>query len=274
MLSGDLTGNDNYTTPGATLDENAYHVMEGANNVILEGVTIQGGNANGSFPNYRAGGLYNSSASPTIDHVVFKHNYADYGGAVYNSQSSPIFSNVVFYENHARLLGGGVDNNNSSTSTITNAIFANNTSGVFNTRSAGGIFNDGDGTALLRNVTFSNNFAISGGAQNSSGVYDGPASNPQPFINVLFWESQMTNRSANSVVNEATVGAVTDPFVDSANPAGADGIFGTADDGLRIAPTATAVINQGVTGATIPIVDILGNGRIGNPEPGAYEYRP
>lgn len=120
--------------------------------------------------------------------------------------------------------------------------------------------NTSDGaTLILNNATFSDNgLAIDNSAQ-------------IVLTNTLFWNSSTsgvdTSGNGNSVVT-------TDPFVNSAQPFGPDGIPRTADDGLRIAAGASDVINQGVTGANVPATDILGNARVGNPEPGAYEYLP
>ena len=115
------------------------------------------------------------------------------------------------------------------------------------------------------NVTFSNNTLANGG-----GIDKGFGSPTPTYKHVLLWNT--TDVAANGA--NGVVIAGVDPFVNSSNPKGADGIPRTADDGLRIAAGASAVINQGVTGAGIPTLDILGLARVGNPEPGAYEFVP
>ena len=102
-----------YTTPGTTLDENSYHVTEGANNALLEGVTIQGGKADGTSSNSYGGGMYNDSSSPTLTHVTFANNTAIRGGGMNNYSSSPTLTHVTFANNTAGF-GGGMYNNGSS----------------------------------------------------------------------------------------------------------------------------------------------------------------
>jgi len=63
VLSGDINDNDNGFDNN---DENVYHVVTGANNAVIDGFTITGGNANGSYPNDCGGGIENDGSSPTI----------------------------------------------------------------------------------------------------------------------------------------------------------------------------------------------------------------
>lgn len=72
---------------------------------------------------------------------------------------------------------------------------------------------------------------------------------------------------------------IPDPFIDSDNPLGADGIPFTEDDGLRLDPDsqwASEVINVPTITAEFEAFDILGNPRIvgGKTDLGAYEYTP
>ena len=119
---------------------------------------------------------------------------------------------------------------------------------------------------ILANITFANNTAASGG-----GLFNFNFSAPV-LVNVLFYNSIRESQALDPA--QGVIEASSDPFVDSANPLGVDGLVHTADDGLRIVASASDVINQGVTGANVPATDILGNARVGNPEPGAYEYLP
>ena len=73
ILSGDIG------TPGDSTD-NSYHVVT-ANGVtstaILDGFTITAGNANGSDPDDRGGGMYNTiNSSPTLRNLKFTSNSA------------------------------------------------------------------------------------------------------------------------------------------------------------------------------------------------------
>lgn len=345
ILSGDLSGNDNYVTPGTTLDENAYHVVIGADNALIDGFTIQGGKANGGFPHNVGAGMFNSSVSPTLVNLTFSHNMAMHGGGVCNYlSSSPNMTNMVFIYNDVTGNGGGIYNDSYSSPILTHASFSNNTANY-----GGGFFSKAYSSPIMTDITFSDNSAFSGGGAmcsdsnasptltdavffhnssalgsggailhessspmtlknavfsdnsarmgggfynifgssssltnvtfshntdsfNGGGIYNSNSTYPLTLKNVLFWASPTYNQTLSPLAGVIT--ASSDPFVDSANPLGADGIPRTADDGLRIISTASAVINQGVSGANVPTSDILGNARVGNPEPGAYEYQP
>ncbi|MFN0111327.1 MAG: choice-of-anchor Q domain-containing protein [Blastocatellia bacterium] len=155
VLSGDLNGDDgaNFTNIG----DNSYHVATGSgtnNTAVLNGFTIRGGNANGSFPQNSGGGMYNDSGSPTLTNVTFSDNSARlYGGGLLNDSSSPTLMNVTFSGNSA-VQGGGMFNfGNSGSLTLTNVTFSRNSAGF-----GGGMRNDRS-SPTLTNVTFSGNSA-------------------------------------------------------------------------------------------------------------------
>jgi hypothetical protein len=79
-LSGDLLGNDgaNFTN----CDDNSYHVIIGANNATLDGVTVANGYASTVGANLgMGGGLYNQNVSGfTLNNAIFRDNYAEYSG--------------------------------------------------------------------------------------------------------------------------------------------------------------------------------------------------
>ena len=180
VLSGDLSGDDgsNWANNG----ENSYHVVTGAT-APLDGVIISGGNANGTDPYDRGGGLFNiNSVHPALTDVTISGNFAAYaGGGMYNLHSYPVLTRVVFNGNSATEGGGmyslnsslsladvtfsdnSADNgggmyNNSSSSTLTNITFSGNSAG-----NGGGIYNSSSSPALT-NITFSGNSAGNGGA--------------------------------------------------------------------------------------------------------------
>jgi hypothetical protein len=87
ILSGDLNGDDLGFTNNI---ENVYHVVMGATGATLDGFTITAGNANGSSPANRGGGMYNQASSPTLTNITFSVNSAILGGGgMYNDSSSP-----------------------------------------------------------------------------------------------------------------------------------------------------------------------------------------
>lgn len=169
ILSGDLSGNDaanfiNYT-------ENSYHVIRATkvdNTAILDGFTIQSGNANAiAFPDYIGGGLYNdgegagNASIPIIQNCHFTLNFADRsGGAIFN-------------------YGGTNGNANMS---ILNTRFTLNYSD-----DGGALYNDGQGfgqaNPTIEGCYFAANTAINGGAIYNYGIAVGN-SNPT-IVNTL-----------------------------------------------------------------------------------------
>ncbi|MHC4362287.1 MAG: hypothetical protein ACYSTZ_05625, partial [Planctomycetota bacterium] len=83
ILSGDLSADDgpNFLNTG----ENSYHVVTSTltdANTILDGLTITGGNANGSAGHDKGGGMYNHHSSPSVTHCTFTQNRAKSGGGM------------------------------------------------------------------------------------------------------------------------------------------------------------------------------------------------
>ena len=104
VLSGDIG------TPNVAGD-NVYHVVTGGGldaTAILDGVTISGGYASGSWPtdDYNGAGMY-VNGSVTLRNVTITGNAASYeGGGMYLSGGSPTLTNVTFSANSAAYGGG------------------------------------------------------------------------------------------------------------------------------------------------------------------------
>jgi hypothetical protein len=73
----------------------------------LDGVTIRGGNADGSFPANCGGGMFSDGVSPTLIDCTFEGCEAGYGGgAVYIANgAAPTLLNCVFRANRTRNTG-------------------------------------------------------------------------------------------------------------------------------------------------------------------------
>ena len=200
----------------------------------------------------RGSGMYNeASSSPTITQTTFSDNSGSsaYGGGIYNLDGSSAIISCSFIGNTVSR-GGGVYNNNGS-STITNCLFSGNTA----TYQGGGIYNN-LGTHTITSTTFSTNV----GSNYGGGVYN--QGGTVTLSNTIFWDN-LRGTSATSagcdMYGTATTttttytilqsysgggtGCITsDPyFLDASNPAGADGIYRTADDGLRLYDNSLAV---------------------------------
>jgi len=137
----------------------SYHVVTGSGtnaNAVLDGFTITAGNADGSNPHDRGGGMYNYEGSPTVTNCTFSGNIAYYGGGMYNNSSSPTVTNCAFSSNSAET-GGGMFNDSSSP-TVTNCAFSSNSA----YQDGGGMYND-EGSPTVTNCTFSSNSAYEDG---------------------------------------------------------------------------------------------------------------
>ncbi|MBE0638799.1 MAG: hypothetical protein IH598_09785, partial [Bacteroidales bacterium] len=195
LLSGDLNGNDVVTGSGATLSitnnsENCYHVFYHpngyvlTNTALLDGFTIKGGNANGSDPYDRGGGMSNYNATPVITHVTFLANSAKYGGGLYTEGNAATLAYVSFHSNFASIDGGGMNNNTISSQTITNALFQDNKANRF----GGGMHNYNHSSPAITNVTFQSNNSSGSGTGRGGGLSNDQYSSPT-LTNVTFREN-------------------------------------------------------------------------------------
>jgi hypothetical protein len=172
--------------------DNCYHVVTGVTGATIDGFTITGGNANGADTAAYGGGMYNSTASPTVANCIFSSNSASYGagmfngsssattvtnctfssnsassdgGGMFNDSASPSLASCVFSGNTATSHGGGMNNSNANP-TVTNTTFFGNSADL-----GAGMYND-SASPTLSTCTFSSNIALSGGG----GIYNRSAS--------------------------------------------------------------------------------------------------
>jgi len=137
----------------------AYHVIVGADDAALDGLTISGGNAAGeSYESEDAlgGGMYNSNASPTVTNCTFRGNSALLGGGMFNELSHPTLTECTF-ENNSASAGGGMANLDSSPVLI-RCMFGNNST----SHGGGGMINLA-ASPTLTDCTFEGNSASAGG---------------------------------------------------------------------------------------------------------------
>ncbi len=157
-------------------NDNSHHVVAAINvdaTAVLDGFQIRAGVADGDFPFDRGGGIYVSTASPTIVNCnINSNNSASNGGGVdVSSNSSPSFTNCILVSNVTTGNGGGLFSNG-GTPLLQGCMFSNNSADV----NGGGISNL-SGVATVTNCTFEFNLAvISGGGfynQNSASQVSG-----------------------------------------------------------------------------------------------------
>lgn len=167
VLSGDIDQNDTIDADGVVTDvadisgDNAYHVVNNTylgSSGTLDGFVITAGDANGSSPNDRAGGIYNSSGSaPTLRNLTVRANRATYGAGMYGfSSGQASLEDVVFQSNYALAQGGGTLLGASDVMMI-RVTYLDNQSGS----DGGGVYSVGSSPSFA-DVTFSENQALGG----------------------------------------------------------------------------------------------------------------
>ncbi len=243
ILSGDLNGNDapvactqnspdcdsfgrlcigGFCIISNNNAENSYHVVTGSGadvTAVLDGFIITAGNADGTFPDYNGGGMYNNSGSPTVTNCTFRGNRAaSFAGAMLNNiNSSPTLTNCSFRGNSA-FVGGAMVNNVNCNPTVTNCTFAANSAvddggGMLNAESSPTVTNcafsgnlvivDGGGmynynsSPSVTNCTFDGNSAGIGG-----GMYNVTSSAP-PVTNCTFSRNS-ANGNGGGMYNDAS----------------------------------------------------------------------
>ena len=185
ILSADIGTPDNQ-------NDNSYHVVKGADNAVLDGFTITGGNANGMYPTPESwgGGMYNDRSSPIVTHCMISGNFANAGGGgMYNQwNSSPTVTNCIFHGNSTSHVGGGMHNNGYdgfNAPIVTNCTFSGNSAAF-----GGGMYNS-QSFSRLTNCTFiGNNAGNQGGGICNNGSY------PE-IINCIIW--------GNTAASEASI---------------------------------------------------------------------
>ncbi len=168
-LSCDLAGNDG---PGFTnYEENCYTVVTGANNALLDGVTVIGGNSTGDYHFFGAG-MVNSMVSSGVANVIFRDNRAVSGGGMSNLfNGSPVLTNVLFFNNVATTQDGGGMYTQSGQPRLTDVSFISNSAHL----NGGGMANQQGGNPILLNVVFMSNTASFAGGGMSNYLQNYPS---------------------------------------------------------------------------------------------------
>jgi len=204
ILSGDLEGNDSSVADPCdwandpNRRDNSFHVIHCStadDSAVIDGFTVTGGNANGSWFDglSRGAGLYNGpNSGPTVKNCTFVDNWAigacAEGAGMYNdTNSSPTVERCTFSANRvfgATARGGAICNGPYSNPDITNCIFSKNAADGATPRGAG-MYNDAASAPNLVNCTFSDN-RVDGASAEGGAVYND--SNSAPIVkNCIFW---------------------------------------------------------------------------------------
>jgi len=143
------------------------HVVLGADDATVDGVTITGGLAGGSDePTERCGaGMLNVQSSPVVQNCTFRDNVAfDHGGGMANlDRSSPTVAGCQFEENQAAQSGGAMANRQESEPDVSNSAFVGNLAG-----DSGGAVSSHESALQVTGCTFRDNEAVRRGGGMSS----------------------------------------------------------------------------------------------------------
>ena len=133
ILTGDLKGDDagNFANRG----DNVSHVVSAFSWVdgtaVLDGVTIRGGNANGTpriDSDFAGGGMYNKNGAPRLVDVTLSDNRASgRGGGMFTTAGAPDLTGVTFAGNYGANAGGGLQVDSGSAA-LTDVTFEGNSS--------------------------------------------------------------------------------------------------------------------------------------------------
>jgi predicted outer membrane repeat protein len=167
ILSGDLKANDGSSAnpPASKLKDNVYHVVTFKNvssAAQLRGVTITGGNANGTdFEGHTSHGagvriIGSIGGGPLLKTCVIRRNRATWSGAgLYGPQASPIIRLCTIRDNMVPSSGAGGGGVEVAGGVIDQCLFRKNDAGIAS--AVGGAIRVGSSGATITNCTFEQN---------------------------------------------------------------------------------------------------------------------
>ena len=103
ILSGDIGSQ-------GIAEDNTYHIIQGSENSIIDGVYIENGYADGELTDGFGGGLFNygHEMSVIVRNTTFQNNYGTDGGAIYNFYDAYAYFTNVTIKNNTANLGGAI----------------------------------------------------------------------------------------------------------------------------------------------------------------------
>lgn len=146
--------------------QRAIHVVVGADDAILDGVRIAGGQARGATPDdTRGGGVFNTSSGFVLRNAQVTFNDAVEGGGIYWAANGVIDSVLVRFGTAG--IGGGILFGGNNAPRLTNSVIVENTA----TGDGGGIHARSADPLILHSVIYRNT------AGNGGGVFAQPGAN-------------------------------------------------------------------------------------------------
>jgi len=319
IISGDVLGNDNPSNTTilnseASRQDNKYHVLaikDGVQNVIIDGFTISGGNANGGVQTsgidqyYRTRGgavqvvikTANEHVSATFRNCIFEKNSASdtgvfanyYYNGINNMSCDVKFENCVFRNNFGNtgsniLFVGAKAFNWNTSGKIVNCLFYENQS--FNSSAAIYLFASTSGTGstnlaldvdIIKSTFANNRGGTIAGGPNQVLRFDN-ASNCGFYNNILFGNAVNGNQSSiPTFYHPSPVTNLPEMFhnitegYSSGTNVNVNPLF-NADFTLQ---SSSPAINSGNNAylSSLYATDLSGNNRfVGTVDKGAYEY--
>ncbi len=229
ILSGDFSNNDVITGTGSTLSitnntENTYHVVISSGGV---------GDAELGGFSVRSGNA-NFNSDFTVNGLAIGR-YA--GGGMANYHSSPTITNCIFAGNSTKYYLGGGMANYSSSPTITNSAFTHNS--AESNGLGGGMYNSTNSSPTITNCSFTGNL----GDFRGGGMYN---SNSSPTIANSSFSGNSSDESGGGMYNSNSSPTITNSIFmgNSANYGG--GI-------LNVFSSSPNIINSTIAGNKGPV---------------------
>ena len=306
VMSGDINGDDagDLLPTETTRAENAYHVVSlkgSLSDVVIDGFTISGANANGFISNNcataassqyahdRGGAVYaNPYTSATsvvakISNCIIEKNtsslsavYATFTPCGVTNLSNDVdFENCVVRDNYsstnsAFLFGGSSGYQIYSKGSLVGCLFYNNTSGASSVLNLTTSTSNGGGAAGIDvdviNCTFASNTGLDGNV-----ITMARASNAT-FVNSIIYE----NGSTTPLLVTGTASTITNCFIEGGQEGSSDTdpLFeDVSDNDFRLQCSSPAISAGDDTGLDLPELDVVGKSRInGTLDLGAIEF--
>jgi len=121
------------------LSDNSFHVVLGADGAVLDGVTVTGGNADGTLIDSVGGGMLNyDPMSVSITDCLFTGNYANEGGGMFNFNSAIATITDSEFAGNTANRGGAIVNRIAAHAEISDTLFDSNQAAW----RGGAVFND------------------------------------------------------------------------------------------------------------------------------------
>jgi hypothetical protein len=182
-----LSGNVNRVDPDTDKTDNSFHVAISADQAVLDGLTIEGGNADGPEEHKDGGGIWHGGGALSIRNCTLReHSAYFYGGGIYNFGSCDV-RYCLFINCDAEAAGGGLYAIESrGVTTIMNTCFIGNSADY----EGGGVHFD-FATGTIANCVFTDNTSGKGGGL-YLGSYDSPRTTT--VLNCTFYDNSADNK--------------------------------------------------------------------------------